>query len=133
MELSDRLKKLIIFAMDSGATENERSVAASMAFREFRKDYSDGHILIEALEAAVPESADADSQIDEIFENIKKGMYQTETKIDYSDQPCPFGAHRGKPLRDVPTSWMRWACKLPDLFPQTRKMFEAELRKRGAM
>ena len=136
MELSDRLKKFIKFAMDPAATRNEKMIAALKFFEELGKDYSDAYVLIEVLEAAPTESGEAAAVVEdpaEFFSRHVEQMQQEATRnaFTYDDQPCPFGKHKGKPLREVPTGWLQWACRLPDLYAPTRKMFEAQLRHRG--
>jgi hypothetical protein len=43
----------------------------------------------------------------------------------------PFGKHRGRDLRDVPLSYLRWAIGTCDLDPWTRQHVQAELQRRG--
>jgi hypothetical protein len=43
----------------------------------------------------------------------------------------PFGKHRGKPLADIPRSYLSWALNTCDLDPFLAWHVQAELRRRG--
>jgi uncharacterized protein (DUF3820 family) len=43
----------------------------------------------------------------------------------------PFGKHRGKPLSEVPRNYLAFVLDWPELWPDTRLIVLAELRRRG--
>src|SRR5262245_41818679 len=43
----------------------------------------------------------------------------------------PFGKHKGRPVRDLDTGYLRWALKECDLKPQLYDAVKSELRRRG--
>ena len=42
----------------------------------------------------------------------------------------PFGRHKGEPIGDVPSQYLKWFFRLPDLLPETWWNVKAELERR---
>jgi hypothetical protein len=108
MKLTDRQRKLLILAFDPASTVGEAMNALRVVFRDWINKYQDGHELVKDLETET--------------------TVHQKTENSYGDFVLGFGRHRGKPLKEVPISYLLWILdNFEDLWPQTRKAIEKYL------
>jgi hypothetical protein len=108
MKLTDRQRKLLILAFDRAATAGEAMNALRVVFRDWINTYPDGHELVKDLETG--------------------RMVSREKSSRYGEVVLGFGKYKGKPLREIPASYLLWCLdNFEDLWPQTRKAIEKYL------
>ena len=108
MKLTDRQRKLLILAFDPAATAGEAVNALRVIFRDWINTYRDGHELVKDLETET--------------------IVRQKKENPYGDFVLSFGRHKGKPLKEIPVSYLLWTLdNFEDLWPQTRRAIERYL------
>jgi Putative quorum-sensing-regulated virulence factor len=86
LKLTAQQQTLIRIAMDRGANEYERDLAAAAFFQQLRRQYADGYALLS------------------VFGN---GSAPPARSV-YGAVCMPFGKHKGRALSDIPTDYLIW-------------------------
>ena len=98
----------MLLAFDSGAAPGESANALRVLFRDWIRDYRDGHELVKDLEG----------------EKIVEGKKENP----YGEVVLGFGKYRGRKIKDVEISYLLWVLdSFEGLWPQTRKAIERYL------
>jgi hypothetical protein len=91
MRLSDQQRKLIMLALDPGASAGEVDNAARAFIKGLRKEYRDGHEFMAALGNGGP------------------AVPKPREGTNYGDVMLTFGKHRGKLIKEVDPGYLMMA------------------------
>jgi hypothetical protein len=86
LKLTAQQQQLLLTAMDRGANPHEQNTAAAFFFRELRKHFPDGYVLLETF---------------------KNGSAPPARSV-YGSVVMPFGKYRNTPLSQVPIDYLLW-------------------------
>jgi hypothetical protein len=111
MALSPKAQKLILLLMDGAASSNEQEIAVRKLTETLRKEYPDGYALL------------ADWNKGKTSTSPLPPPNQSRPS-PYNRFVMPFGAHKGKMLKDVPVDYLLYILEWSDLFPRTRSAIE---------
>jgi len=100
MILDARQEKLLVLAMDPGASPGEAINAAAAFFRSLKPKYSSGHELLVAIKTAAA-----------------RARTHTGT-ADYGLVTLPYGPFKGYQLKRVPIVYRLWVLNDPDYFTE---------------
>jgi Putative quorum-sensing-regulated virulence factor len=115
MSLPPKAQKLILLMMDGAAAPNEQEIAARKLADCLRKHYVDGFELL------------ADWNRGRATAPPPPPPPKPSGESPYARFIIPFGMHKGKPLKEVPTEYLLWVLDWQDLFPRTRTAIEKYL------